>query len=388
MGQPVKGRYPDDINLLQMIESRISEIIQIEKECKKKAPKLYSQRVPRFMRRRAASHNPKRIPKKNRPSEECNYGTKSRKKFLVYRHRLRVRKHKRVLLRHCRHKFKDTNKSLLHKWFAKRFKMGTEEPLIHVPMFNNTKNQRNLSRQSKFGCAYLSLAHLVSIELTLASFKTPCDVEKQLEALNRLANQVSGFTFLARALEQGHYELVIHLYKPDSSWKEYICPALVSLYRPSVRSDDCARLTLWVPREKSQAVLEHLQAISDNCEKKFDIRMIKPADSIRIRLVGPNAHSEAAKIARGKVKHENAIKDAVMKLDSSFGLTIGRHLEEKLASFTYYRTYPLIVDMVLNSAEGRKLWYTLVKNKAHLVGGHRDIERVLSNDCFRLSPDF
>lgn len=388
MEQPVKGRYPDDINLLHMIESRISEIIQIEKECKRKAPKLYNQRLPRFMRRRAASHNPKRIPKKNRPVDKSSYGTKSRKKLLVKRRRFRFRKNKRVLRKHCRHKFKDTNKSLLHKWFAKRFKMGTDESFLHIPMFNSTKNQRNLSRQSKFGCAYLSLAHLVSIELTLASFKDVCDVEKQLEALNQLANQVSGFTFLARALEQGHYELVIHLYKPDSSWEEYVCPALVSLHRPPSRSDDNARLTLWVPREKSRTVFEHLQAISDNCEPNFDVRMIKPVDSIRIRLVGPNAHSEADKIATGKAKHENAIKDATMKLDTSFGLTIGRHLEEKLASFTYYRTYPLIVDIVLRTAKGRMLWHKFIKNKAHLVGGYRDIERVLSNDCFRLSPDF
>lgn len=381
-----KTRGSSDINLLNMIESRIIEIIQIEDECKRKLPKLYHQRLPRFMRRRAASHNPKRIPKKRISSEPGK--AKSRKKLIKYRNRLRFRKRKRVSNKHARHKFKDVNKCLLHKWFAKRFKFGKKEPLLYVPLFNNTKNQRNLRRQSKFGCAYLSLAHLVPIQLSLASFKCVSDLYAQLEHLNQLSDQLSGFTFCARALEGGHYELAVHLYKVNSSPREYICPALVNLLKPAVKSDQPVRLTLWVPRDKAGEVTNDLQTISDNCDNKFGIKRLKPRDFTRIRLVGPRAQEETEKIVVNKKKCELAIQDAAMKLDRFYGLSIGRHLKEDLVELTYFNTKPLCVDIVFKTEKGRMLWYKLIKNKAHLVGGHRDIDRLLLDEEFKLLPDY
>lgn len=378
---------PDDINLLKMIESRITEIIKIEDECKRKLPQLFNQRLPRFMRRRAASHNPKRIPRKIRLIKQSDYGTKSRKKLLKYRLKVRRRKHKRVLKKHPP-KLKDPNKGLLHKWFAKRFKIGAEEPLLNIPLHNNTKNQRNLARQSKFGCAYLSLAHLVPIQLILSPSKHVCSLNKQIDSLNLLANEISGFTFSARALEKGHFEVAIHFYKPNSDPREYICPALVSLVKAPIRNEEATRLTMWIPRSKIEEVFQHLQVISSQCDDKFDVLRLKPKDITRIRLVGPSSHDVATGIALTKSKHESAIKDSTVKLDASFGLTIGRHLEDKVASFTYYNTYPSIVDVIFKGSQGKMLWYKLIKNKAHLVGGYRDIERVLPGDRFNLSPDY
>lgn len=378
----------DEINLLNMIESRIMEVIQIENECKKKLPKLYHQRLPRFMRRRAASHNIKRLPKKLRPPANSNYGTKSRKKLLEYRRRLRFRKHKRVLKKHKIQKYNDSDKCLLHNWFAKRFKMISRDELKYVPDYNSTKNQRNLYRQTRYGCAYLSLAHLVPIQLQLGCRKESSTLGNQLENLNKFTFNVSGFTFCAKSLERNNYETAIHLYRLGTSPREYLCYSLVSLSENERKNESSEQtLTLWVPRAESEEVFETLELISKECNKEFSVKKIYPRDWVRIRLVGPEARDEAMKIANNVAEHKSASDDADMRLNLSLGLTIGRYLEEKSTSFTYYHTKPNTVDVVFKSKEGKMLWYKLIKNKAHLVGGYRDLDRLLVAEWFQVKPD-
>lgn len=382
-------KQTNDVNLLNMIESRIMEIVQIEDECKRKLPKLYLQRLPRFMRRRAACHNIKRLPKRLRPDLiGSSFGSKDRSKLLKYRRRLRFRKHKRILKKHARHKFTDPDKSLLHKWFAKRFKMGDEGALNHVPLYNNTKNQRNLYRQSHYGCSYLSMGHLIPLKLTLSPPTDQYHLINQLEQLNRLTDPTSGFTFLARALMNGNYEVCVHLYKLDTLPKKYLCPALTHFSGAQVGKDSSSsELTLWVPRNNYQAVSDQLEIISKESTKEFSVTKIYPRDWTRVRLVGPNAFDEAVKLAEDKDKHTSAIEDVRIKLNASLGITMGRHISEKYANFIYYLSKPRLVDIVFKTSAGRMLWHDLIKNKAHLVGGYRDIERVLVAGCFDLSPD-
>ena len=354
------------INLLKMIESRIGEIVKIEGELKKKCPKLFQQRLPRFMRRRAASHQIKRIPKKYRP---VNFSSKEPTKLLRFRRKSRFIKHKRILKRHARHSYRDPNKSVLHKWFAKRFKISKED---QVPLYNNTKNQRNLYRQTRYGCAYLSLAELICLRV-MGEINTTT-----IERLNELTKSVSGFTFAARALEQDRYEVAVHIYKHlDKTNSKCICPVLVSKHKNKY-------LNLWVPREHELEVQNLISGLNVPVER------VKPRDETRIRLVGPYAREEAAKLAECKKVHETAIEDVDKRLlrNLKFGLTIGRHLEEKHINFTYYQTHPFAVDLVFKGKPGRMLWHTLIKNKAHLVGGKRDVGRLLANkQCFWLVPD-
>lgn len=378
----------DEINLLNMIESRIMEVIQIEDECKKKLPKLYHQRLARFMRRRAASHNIKRLPRKFRPPANSSYGTKSRKKLLKYRQRLRFRKHKRILRKHRGHNYKDPNKCLLHNWFAKRFRMISEGELKHVPLHNSTKNQRNLYRQTRYGCAYLSLAHLVPIQLELGCQADSFISTNQLENLNKFTMGTSGFTFCAKSLARGNYETVVHLYKLNTSPREYLCYSLVSLSGCRDREKPLdLKLTLWVPRVNYEEVFEILASISRGCVNEFVIKRINPRDWIRVRLLGPEARDEALKIANNESEHKSASQDTDMRLNSSLGLTIGRYIDEKSTSFTYYNTKPHTVDIVFKSKEGKMLWYKLIKNRAHLVGGYRDLDRLLVSECFQIKPD-
>lgn len=367
----------NQLNLLRMVESRIVEIVQIEKDVKRKFPRLFIQRLPRFMRRRAGSHNPMRIPKWLRTTKLTS---KDRKKLYAYRRRLRFIKHKRILERHARHRFKDPNKCLLHKWFAKRFKMDKkpQEGMEFVPLHNNTKNFRNLYRQTRYGCAYISMAHLVAFRVN-----SPYDTNT-IDTLNELTRSISGFTFAARALESGRYEVVVHLYEksatglPKKSYR-HLCPAIVH--------NNSTHWTLWVPRTVADQVDKLLASTElPHCR-------VAPRESIRLRLVGPEAHNEAARIASDVKKHQEAIEDVELRLAETYKLytTIGRLVEEKDALFTYYQTDPMSVDIVFrNKSKGRLLWHKLVKNKAHLVGGKRDVDELLLKTFkrnFYLKPD-
>lgn len=368
-----KSDKTGELNLLSMIESRIMEIVHIENECKKKLPKLYSQRLPRFMRRRAACHNPERLPKKLRPPGNSEYGSKCRKSLMKYRHRLRFRKHKRVLRKHASAKYDDPHKCLLHKWFAKRFKIGSlNESLKYIPLRNNTKNQRNLYRQTRYGCAYYPLVHLMPIQLNLSTISWQLD--KQLLQVNQLADEVAGFTFCAQAMRQGRYEVSVKLLNLDAQTREHLCTGLSSFSRSQESSKNNVPdlLTLWIPRGEYDKVYKYLEKISTMCDPTFTLTRIYPRDWTRVRLVGPSAYEDALKIADDKDVHQKAIEDANFRLSPKLGSLIGRCIEEKFASFVYYNTRPQKVDIVLKTAGGRMLWHKLVKNKAHLVGGYHN----------------
>ena len=378
----------DSVNILQMLESRISEIVQIEKEVKKKFPKLFQQRLPRFMRRRAASHNVKRIPKLRRPK---NVESKDRKKLFAHRRKVLFTNHKRILKKNQRHAYKDPNKCVLHKWFAKRFKLERSqesEGLEQVPLYNNTKNQRNLYRQTRYGCAYLSLADTIAVRLE----GDYC--MKLLAKLDILSESISGFTFSARTLETDRYEVVVHLFTPTtdadqadhkekkvklepSSDREYICPMFVNN-----RAD---HMIFWLPRKHVDRILELYKSLDDSL--KFT--KIQPCDWTRVRLIGPKSREEAMKIAQDPERHKQAISDVDQRLAPrrTLGLSIGRFIDEQDASFTYYSTDPYAVDIVFRKKAGRMLWHKLIKNKSHLVGGKRDVDTLTTGNCFELIPD-
>ena len=148
--EKAESKIEDEVFLMKMIEARFSEINQLTNEFKAKHSKLSTQKLPIFMRRRASSHNIRRLPKRLRAyiskrivSEEKERKRKKRKK---YQNKAKVQES------HQRRELKE-DRSLLHLWFVKRFKMVSCHNQI-VPNYNNTKNRRRLHRLSKTGCIY------------------------------------------------------------------------------------------------------------------------------------------------------------------------------------------------------------------------------------------
>lgn len=381
-----------DINLLKMIESRIMEIVQIENDCKKKLPKLFNQRLPRFMRRRAACHDTSRLPKRLRallgtPTSDTPANKKAKTKLLKYKRKMLFRKRKRKLRKHHDPLLANQTKSLLHKWFAKRFKMDSD----YVPVHNNTKNQRNLKRQLRYGCAYFSYAHMNSLEICVS------DASKNLklvrETLNQLTYSISGFTFCAQALDEKRYEVCVHLYEPlvsgeERQTRDYICPALVSLRAADDVKD--AKFCIWCDRVHLERVSQLLDSTLSDLKEKNLVSITKalPQHVMRIKLVGQNAYEESARIVADKSQHKAALEDTERRLPRRLGAAIGRFRAENLyTDYIYYNTYPSSVDIVFKNREGKLIWHKMIKNKAHIVGGRRDVERLLSEGCFRLQPD-
>lgn len=385
----LKQQRPEDINLLKMIESRIMEIVQIENDCKKKLPKLFNQRLPRFMRRRAACHDRSRLPERLRsllgPISETPASKKAKIKLLRYKRKMLYLKRKRKRRLHDNPLLKNPKKSLLHKWFAKRFKMDSD----HVPVHNSTKNQRNLKRQLRYGCAYLSFLHMNTLDIIV---KEPAKNLKLVrERLNQLTKTISGFTFCAQALNEKRYEVCVHLYetvKQEEQDRQYICPALVSI-RYDVEEKDVI-ICLWVNRNHIERISKLIEFHLEDLTKKpvIEINRVEPRDTVRIRLVGQNAYEEVGKVIEDKSLHKAAIEDAEKRLPKRLGSSIGRfYVPNCYTNCIYYNTYPRAVDIVLRNREGKLEWHKMIKNKAHLVGGYRDVERLLTDDCFMLKPD-
>ncbi|KFM58487.1 Ribonucleases P/MRP protein subunit POP1, partial [Stegodyphus mimosarum] len=106
----------DSVSVLKFAECRAREISSLAEEIACKASKLTVQRLPYYMRRRAASHNPKRVPRKLR--EHCKaHLAKSTKKSKKHRD-----KPKSLLEEYNR---RQSNFLWLetHLWHAKRFHM-------------------------------------------------------------------------------------------------------------------------------------------------------------------------------------------------------------------------------------------------------------------------
>lgn len=382
-----EAKQASDLNLLHLLENRITEIVALEKEVKTKYPKLFYQKLPRFMRRRAASHNIKRIPKSRRPKNLAQ--AKNRKRVLAGQRKKIFLKHKRVLRQHQRHVYKDKNKTVLHKWFAKRFKIERTKPgLEQVPMYNNTKNQRNLHRQTLYGCAYLSMAHMIAVQVNSPYNRSTID------KLNLLTDSTSGFTFAARSLENCRYEVMIHLFSPSSTstqckskakkfkqtvstgTRDYICPCLVT--------NRNTHLILWLPRDNVDKVIDSYQKNSD-----LSLTRIPLCDLVRTRLIGPDAVKYAESIVEDKSEFKSAILDMERRLApiKELELSIGRFFEQETAQFTLFPFDPYVVDVVFCKKGGRMAWHNLVKNRAHLVGGKRDCDVLMAELDLEMKPD-
>lgn len=143
----------DEVSISGWIKARNAEIASLAAECEVKLPQQMSQRLPRYMRRRAASGNPKRIPKCVRP-----WWLQEKKKVI----KKRKPKHTSagIAMRSRKKRNEDASRSCVHIWFAKRFRIK----LIwnqKVAWSNNTKNQRSLFRKSKSDCTIYYLSNFM-----------------------------------------------------------------------------------------------------------------------------------------------------------------------------------------------------------------------------------
>lgn len=357
----------NQINVLKLIGSRILEIKKLDDECKRKVPKLASQRLPRYMRRRAASHNIKRIPKFARPRKELIEDKKTTRT-----HKLLLRYRRRKSFRKCKRRKKSKkDKTPIHNWLAKRFKMDKN---THFPLVNSTKNQRSLYRKARDSCAYFYEPSLQPLKIKLLMKSRT--VESTINSLNRLCNPATGFTFLAKSIQDGNYEVLSYIYTLDQYPLGFICPIRMTFLNKTT-------LLLWIPQAKFEMVLDQIK-LALNCPSDVDEILLGlfRAKMMRFRLIGPKSYEEASRICPSTVDLRSKLNKLSQSYQTSIGCRTTVVVEQHQTSITFikYNSTPLMIDVTIPiKAKGKLIWYELIKNRSHLMGGMRDLELVSIN---------
>lgn len=134
MESGISEKLDTAVNIMRFVKARKNEIKFITSVIETKLPKRVIQQLPRHMRRRAASHNPKRLPRRlrERAMKELEKVKKAKRPSRKFR-----RKPSKLLEEYNRrqrnHIWLET-----HIWFAKRFKM-IDIWGYKLPLYSNEK---------------------------------------------------------------------------------------------------------------------------------------------------------------------------------------------------------------------------------------------------------
>jgi hypothetical protein len=384
-----------EIYLFKMLESRSLEVNALNIECKTKAPKLSSQRLPRFMRRRASSHNPKRVPKSIRQSviKKLNE-TKTKSKTKKKNKKKFVNKKKLETSIKNRNHRKD--RTVLHVWFAKRFKMELYWNCL-LPKNNTTKNSRILYNSSKNDCVfyYLAFCQCIQIDYSLSNR------EHLINYLSHFTHSDIGCGFGAKIYEMANREGITVLYDYDS----YPFDAITSCY--FLWNQSFSKLWLWVHISVYDQVFERLtHRMTDSTYFKFNRRN---GQLERFRLIGPKAHellsncfkfnfieifnsdpttTQTVHYFRFNETNPSLINYNECNLFKDVTHNNERSLEYDFLIILKNNAFNkrFSTDIIVLSESAKQLWHSITKNRSHKVGGIRDIEMIALNTSSLLFP--
>ncbi|KAI1304898.1 hypothetical protein HDE_01687 [Halotydeus destructor] len=368
-------RLPDEVNLLKLINARKEEINSINSECRTKLPKLAQQRLPRYMRRRAASHNPKRIPKACRSkwltSTKAPTGHSDATSEAKEKRRLKMKKHinEKKLKENIEKRNAREERSLFHVWFAKRFKM---EPLWSklVPIRNNTKNERNLHRMAKRGICYYYMSSFMKALKIRIGFN-----EMQL-FLHQLISPES--KSLIENVEDR--EQTVNLYEPEKYPLGLIGPVALSW------SSSKCEWTVWCHVSILESVTQLLTDRFSSENLSVDV-----ADLERIKLVGPESFEKLEKVLEQKVSFSTEDNGILFNVDVSKISELEPLCDPTSCYFQVVNDNigdRISLDIVVEKKCARAIWNKLIVNKSHLVGGIRDLKTLYFNSSKPLFPYF
>ncbi|GAA6098880.1 ribonucleases P/MRP protein subunit POP1 [Tachysurus ichikawai] len=218
--------------------------------------------LPKHMRRRAMSHNSKRLPCRLREmaqrllEKSQQAGKKEKKEQSKTKSRRARRRHGSLLLEFNRRQRK--NKWLeTHIWHAKRFHMLKKWGycLGDRPTY---KCYRASYRAMNSGCLLQDLSYYCCVELIGPE-------EQLLNALSRLTNKDAGPTFAAASCVSGQKEGRVMLYKADQYPHQPLGPVHF-LWRPCCNTSPHRQLWIWAHPSLKQDVLPELQAVCQSFE--------------------------------------------------------------------------------------------------------------------------
>lgn len=324
------------------------------------------------MRRRAASNNPKRVPKSMREAHIYSMAKSEKNKKKKKDKKVKKRKSKKVGTRN-----KDPKRTVLHLWLAKRFKLVLEYDL-HLPYRNNVKNQRLLYRCAKKGYAIFYLPQFKSMLLDFSrTTKEAC-----LEALKpfiRFDQEKLSNLQLNHCCEVHLYDLAQHFLGPIRClWLE-------------------DGKHLWLTAHIS--IFDKVQQLLKELSSSHSIPIVPSNQHSFIRMYGPNA-------VKHLVKKFSINRQALLNLPSNQARAFTATKEETktITPFTFVSTnftnkselslciignalgHLGAIDLVVPNEQVKPFWHKLNENMSQLVGGQRDEQFFAIETCTPLFP--
>ena len=246
-----RSHLPDELQVGRFLSSRSAEIQLLCNEVSKSAStgKLASQQVTRRMRRRAVSHNPKRLPRRlreshvNQRNKGCTSANTNNGIGTLKKPSRRWRRRPKNLLSEYNRRQRSIGWLETHIWHAKRFHMKKRWGYV-VPETPTDKSWRQTYRALSAGSVMWDLSYTKLIEMS-------GDSETLLAHLNKLtqSNTEKIFSF-------GPGEMTAVVFRPGQ-YPGGAVTRVSYLWRPG-QPPDSQSLWIWVHPASHQQLLDLL----------------------------------------------------------------------------------------------------------------------------------
>lgn len=258
--KPGNPKVPGGLSIVHHVAGRIRELKRLHNDITStKSEMLLHQMLPNHMRRRAMSHNPRRIPLKYRQhhtNQMAKSGPTAKKKRPSRKYR---RKPSNLMKEYARRKQKNVWLET-HVWHAKRYHMK-ELWGYKIPYAPTDKRYRASYKAAANHCLVQDISFVGVIEISGS-------LDDLRESFKRITSQECGPTLMAKCYQNGTREGEVDLFRTDS----YPSGALARVSFMWKPSDD-ARRTLWIFIHPSsyQEVLEEIISL-------FKLRNVNRSD--------------------------------------------------------------------------------------------------------------
>lgn len=304
-----KNPLPSGVAIVHHVAGRIRELKRLYNDiATTKSEMLVHQMLPNHMRRRAMSHNPKRLPLKYRQihtNQMAKSGPNAKKRRPSRKYR---RKSRNLMKEYARRKQQNIWLET-HIWHAKRYHMRKLWNYM-IPYAPTDKRYRASYKAAANHCLLQDISFFGSIEISGS-------LDHLRDKFKQITSQECGLTLMAKCFQNGSREGHVDLFKIDS----YPLKALARVSFMWKSSDD-TRKTLWLfvhptaYREVLQEIiiLFQLQNVNRNDDDSTDAKVVTRNKSLsrnpryvnsgtgvevvelkdtlnRFRLTGPYSHA-------------------------------------------------------------------------------------------------
>ncbi|XP_054023380.1 ribonucleases P/MRP protein subunit POP1 [Dryobates pubescens] len=265
--QSVSEEMPKYITVSAFAEARAAEIKAMLKAVSQKSSNsLVFQTLPRHMRRRAMSHNVKRLPRRlqEMARKEAEKAVHQKKEQSKTKCRKARRRHVHLVAEFNRRQRKNIWLET-HIWHAKRFHMVKKWGycLGNSP---TEKCYRACYRAMTKHCLLQDLSYYCCLELTGRE-------NELLKQLTRICSMDTGLTFAEACCLSGRFEGSLDLYRADR-YPEAMLGPVTFIWKPRDGSER-RQLWIWVHPALKQDILGELKAIFQ-CSEPEEVCIPEP----------------------------------------------------------------------------------------------------------------